>query len=125
MTELLSNLADSCHELQILRVNDNWLKDKATDMLLRLIIRAKNTLTELNISDCNMGGENVHGAVTALKQAGLTLKSFSCNYNECDNQELFQEVLEMLKLVISKEEDAVCYFIGNREIGGKNAIKSV
>jgi Ran GTPase-activating protein (RanGAP) involved in mRNA processing and transport len=68
MSKLLEGLT-TCKNLNILRVNDNWLKAGATVQLLSLLISCKQ-LTELNISDGNMGTANVLAALRALKKSG-------------------------------------------------------
>ena len=64
MKELLESLKH-CKNLKTLRVNDNWLKTKATEQLLELLLTCQN-MTELNISDSNMGIANVVATLRAL-----------------------------------------------------------
>ena len=126
MSELLSNLQSpkegtEC-PLKVLRVNDNWLKDESTEKLIALVFQARS-LQELNISDCNMGCENMVGALRALRGSRLTgLTTFGCNYND-DKENLahFKECLDILIKVMKIESDdgktiSKCQFIGNKEV---------
>lgn len=107
MVELIKAL-QKCEKLRSITVNDNWLKAGATIELLKLVETSKN-LQVLNVSDCNMGQENVIKLAAALK-SGLT--HFMCNYNECENRSPAALVLTQLAALGSlKNID----FIGNVE----------
>ena len=57
MKALFSALKE-CESLQTLVVNDNWLKEGAAGELEQICKAGK--LRVLNVSDCNIGQENVH-----------------------------------------------------------------
>ena len=77
---------------------------------MSLLISCKN-LTELNISDGNMGTANVLAALRALKKSGnKNLKTFSCNYNDVESLKAAKECLDIL---IELEGVKLVDFIGN------------
>ena len=68
MFNLLQELRTKCKRLSTLRVNDNWLKVLSTKELIKLIMTNKN-LESLNISDNDMGAENVLVIIRALAKS--------------------------------------------------------
>ncbi len=60
----------------------------------------------MNISDCNMGCENVTGTLRALKKAKLPkLKWLGCNYNDVESSIHHEECLETLLEVMGSKDD--------------------
>ena len=120
MSALMVALVQCASTLEIVRVNDNWLKAGATGHLIELLVKGRENLEVLDISDCNIGAVNVLVALRALKKSQTkTLKSFSCNYNEVENKEAAKECLDiLLELKAQEEEEAALSsvdFIGNFE----------
>ena len=93
MAALLENLGARCKGLRVLRINDNWLKAKAAEKLLGLILNCQDSLELLNISDLNMGQEAVLVAIRALAQSNCVLETFQCNYNDVESKEVATECL--------------------------------
>lgn len=89
-------------DLRELRVNDNWLKGEAVEAFL-VAIPVLEKLEVLDISDCDIGLENVIRIAEALKQA-KSLKTFWCNYNEADEAEGQYKILESLFRIESLKE---------------------
>lgn len=118
MAALLHNLqgARGGH-LRVLRINDNWLKTKAAEELLALLVNGER-LELLNISDLNMGQETVLVALRALAASKCVLGTFQCNYNEVGNREAASECLRILLEQLGTRERGgrrltECDFIGN------------
>ena len=75
MATFLENVGTKCKGLKELRINDNWLKTNATEKLLSLLMNCEQ-LELLNISDLNMGQENVLVTLRALAESNCVLKTF-------------------------------------------------
>ena len=110
MSALLSGLS-TCKSLHTLRVNDNWLKNAATEILVGLILGAEN-LKELDVSDGNMGTVNVLVTLRALVAGSSKVRKFGCNYNDVESKKCAVECLELLLKVESLEN---IDFVGNME----------
>lgn len=66
MTTLLETLNAACPLIEILDVNDNFIKTDATKLLADFIRIHKN-LKVLNVSDCNIEPEDVPTIIKALE----------------------------------------------------------
>lgn len=79
-------------------MNDNWLKAKAIEHLINLIINS-SVLKELDISDLNMGEMSVIATVRALlymHEMRCDFWCFKCNYNISDSKKVAVECLNTL-----------------------------
>lgn len=95
------------------------MKTKAAEQLLRMIHGTIETLRVLNVSDCNMGCENVHATFMCLANfAKGRFEAFHCDFNECDNRELYGEIIRMVrdKEIFTSEMKTICSFAGNRDV---------
>lgn len=101
MTALMDSLITN-KGLRELRVNDNWLKGDAVEAFIVAIPVLEN-LEVLDISDCDIGSENVRRIAQALKKA-KSLRVLLCNYNEADEAEDQYKILESLLHITTLKE---------------------
>lgn len=81
MLALLKSLADNCHDLELLDIRDNFLKEETIELMGKLIQSCKN-LKALNISDCNIEEDENDIIIEALEKSEVKLEKLGYNYAE-------------------------------------------
>lgn len=85
MVALLGSLNQNT-ELEVLKLNDNWLKDAAVDKLIEVLPSLPH-LRELDISDCMTGSTGVRRICEALKKfCGGSLQALNLAFGELDDR---------------------------------------
>jgi Ran GTPase-activating protein (RanGAP) involved in mRNA processing and transport len=96
MIALMDALCANASTLREVYLHDNWVKGEAVDGLVRFLLSATK-LERLNVSDSTMGTSSAVLVVKALSEnpaIHVTLKSFSCNYNEVETYKASRLILD-------------------------------
>lgn len=93
MANFLNGLSNNA-DLEILKVNDNVFGNKSVEKLLKLLDIIKN-LKIIDISDSKLGCENSISIFEKLSKLD-TLKEIYCNYNEIEEKEAQNKIVDFL-----------------------------